>query len=359
MANNIKDLLGYVSLTGMINAVTPGLPDVLPPAFSNIKKSVVGDAGRYTQITGTRQTSKVTQRGSPARRRSLRNVAIRDAKLLTSFEEMVFDPIVFEALRQYDSYNKAELAGDEVTRQVMNFRMLFTNLRKTAIMMALANGALYIDDDDNLLPTSSGSAYTIDFGMSANNQNQLNGIITASWDNFSTDIPAQIRALQARALQLTGYPLRYAFYGSNIPSYLTQNNYVMDYLSRNPPMAKPYLDSAELPGLFGLTWVPAYEFFFEDNTNTNRVIVDADDVIFTPEPSADWWEILEGSNYVPTTLQIQSDAVAVMNSLKEVNGAYAYGVVIDNPVSVAMRAGDTFLPVIKVPNAVFQADVNI
>lgn len=356
MASNIQDLLGYVSLTGIINAQTPGLPDVLPPAFQNIKQNVIGDSGRYTQVTGTRQTARVVQYGSAARRRSLRNIAIRDAKLMHSYEELALDPIVFQALREFDNYNKAEIAGQEVTRQVMNFRMLFTNLRKTAIMQALSNGIIYIDDDNNLLPSSSGAQYSIDFGMSANNQDQLNGIITASWANFSTDIPGQIRALQARALQDTGYPLRYAFYGRNIPSYMTQNNYVQDYLSRNPSVAKPYLDTAELPGLFGLTWVPAYEFFFQDNTETNNTVVDADKVIFTPEPSQEWWEILEGSFPVPTTLNIQSDAVAAMRSLKEVNGAFAYGCVVDNPPSVVMRAGDTFLPVIKVPNAIYQAD---
>lgn len=359
MANNIRDLLGYVSLTGMINAQTPGLPDVLPPSFMNIKKSVIGDQGRYTQVTGSRRTARITQRGSPARRTALRNVATRDVKLINSFVELDFDPIVFEALRNYDNYNKMEMAGDEVARQAMNFRLESTNLRKTVIMQALANGIVYIDEDDNLLPSSSGALYSISFGMSANNQNQLNGIITAGWDSFSTNIPNQIEALKQRALQLTGYPIRYAFYGRNVPTYLTANNYVEPYLSRNVPMASPFLKNTEIPdGLMGLTWVPAYEFFFEDSTGTNNVVVGNDDVIFTPEPSQDWWEILEGSNWIPSSLgTVHSDGVAAMGSLREVNGMYAYGVVTDNPVGVAMRAGDTFMPVIKVPNAVFQGVV--
>lgn len=358
MANNIQDLLGYVSLTGMIQAQTVGLPDVLPKQFMSITKNVIGDSGRYTQVTGTRQTARVAAYGSPAQRRSLRNVAVRDAKLIHAFEEIDFDPIVFQALREYDSYNRAEMAGEEVTRQVLNFRTLFINLRKTAIMMALAKGIIYVDANGNLLPNSSGSFYSIDFGMQANNQNQLNGIISAGWDNFSTDIPLQLRNLKAQSLKDTGYPLKYAFYGKNIPSYLTQNNYVQDYLSRNHPKAEPYLDSGELPeGLFGFKWVPAYEFFYEDDTNTNNTIVGDDAVIFTPEPSSDWYEILEGSFWVPSSFNPYPDGVAALKSLKEVQGMFAYGVVKDNPVAVAMRSGDTFLPVIKVPNAVYQPTI--
>jgi hypothetical protein len=41
-----------------------------------------------------------------------------------------------------------------------------------------------------------------------------------------------------------------------------------------------------------------------------------------------------------------------------VSGMFAYAVVTADPLTIKMVAGDTFLPVIKVPTAVFQATVN-
>ena len=83
---------------------------------------------------------------------------------------------------------------------------------------------------------------------------------------------------------MTGYPLKYAFYGLNVPSYMTQNNYVIDYLARNPKFAQKFLEQAEIPdGLFGFTWVPVYTAFYEDASNTNQTFFSSDAVIFTPE----------------------------------------------------------------------------
>lgn len=357
--NNIQDLLGYTSLCGTINATTMGVPKVLPEKFYNTKRNVLCDSGRYTQVTGTRTTARIVQYGSPAQLRNLKNIAVRDAKLMHSFESIQFDPIVFQALREYDSYNLQQMAGEEVTRQVLNFKTNFENLRSTAFLQTLANGVIYYDSNNNLLPSSSNAFVTIDFGMQANNQNQLNGIISSTWANYATNIPLQIQNLKNQALKDTGYPLKYAFYGTSIPTYLSANNYVEPYLARNVPMAQPYLSDAELPAnLFGLTWVPVGSAFFEDADGTNQTVVGTNKVIFTPEPSGDWWEVLEGSYPVPTTFNVMADGVAAMRALKSMHGMFAYAAMNSvNPPGVTMYAGDTFLGVIKVPNAVYQATV--
>ena len=66
MAKDIRDLLGYVTLTGLIQATTPGVPKVLPERFSSIKKTTVLDQGRYTQVYGNRQTARLAQFGLAA-----------------------------------------------------------------------------------------------------------------------------------------------------------------------------------------------------------------------------------------------------------------------------------------------------
>lgn len=358
MAKTIEQLLGYVYLTGVIQRIKSGIPDFLPAPFASIKKQVLGNSGRYTRTFGTRRLATRAEYGAAARKRALLGVEVQDVKLIHTFEHIEMDPLTLQTLRAYDNYDVQKMGIDEVNRQQAEFKQVFDNLRLSLTYSMLSLGAIYFDSDGNLLPTSSGAQVTVDYGVSANNQNQLNGIITASWANANTDIPSQLRNLKNRSLQLTGYPLKYAFYGVNIPSYMTQNNYVLDYLSRNPNTAQKFLDQAELPdGLFGYTWVPVHGAFFEDSSGTNQTFFGGDKVVFTPEITQDVYELLEGSYQVPSSFNAVSNMSAALGSLKLVHGQFSYAVPIHNPPTAQMFFGDTVLPVWKVPNAIFQADV--
>lgn len=358
MAKSLNQLLGYVPLTGVIQKVKTGIPDLLPPAFARVTKRVVGNAGRYYQRTGTRAVAKRAEYGSPARRRQLKGLEVRDVKLAHFFEEIMLDPLLLQTLRNMENYEMQQMGQQEVDYQVAEFATYFDNIRLAMVYAMLSLGHIYFDGEGNLLPSSSGATLDVDFGMSANNLNQLNGIITASWANANTDIPAQLRALRTRATQLTGYPLKYAFYGVNVPTYLTQNNYVLDYLARTPKMAQAFLDTAEVPdGLFGFTWVPVYTAFYEDNDGTNRTFFGGDVVSFTPEINADVYDLIEGSYLVPSSFDAAANMAAALARLKSVYGKFGYAVPSHNPPTAVMYMGDTVLPVWKNPDTVFVADV--
>jgi hypothetical protein len=129
---------------------------------------------------------------------------------------------------------------------------------------------------------------------------------------------------------------------------------------RNAGDNTQYLSTADIPSpLLGLTWRPAYEAFFEDATGTLQSLVGDDQVVFTPEPSTDWIGWLEGTYPVPTSVgTVSVDAAdALRGSVTTAAGMFAYGVVNTDPVTVKMVAGDTFLPVLKVPKAIFIATV--
>lgn len=368
-AKTLEQILGYVALTGTIQATKTGIPDPLPEGFAGNIKGTVGDTGRYTQVTGQRQLARRVEYGAPAVAAPLKDVAQRDVKLLHTFEKIQIPVLVMAMLRNYTNYDLQKRGIDEVTRQAAAFKQKFVNLRTACRLMALHNGKLWFDSSGNLLPSSSGAFLTIDFGVPALNQGTL-GLNTstgpwgafgsgAKWDQATTDIPAMIRALKKYALALTGYPLKKVFYGENVPSYLAKNNYVHDYLMRHPQMNAKYLESAELPDLFGLQWVPAYESFFEDPDGVIRHIWGVDSCVFTPEPAGgEWWENMEGTYQVPTTLNVTGDTVATLNSFKEVQGMFGFGLPCFNPPSTFDSFyGDTFLPIIKNGSVVYQATV--
>lgn len=354
---SLEQLLGYTSLTGVIQAVKSGIPDNLPPAFFARPRRVEGNAGRYTQVRGSRAVASVAQYGSSAHKRALKGLEVKDVKLLHSYEHIEMEPLVLQTLRNYDNYDQQQLGVQEVDRQEAEFRVRFDNLRLTAVYSMLANGKIWVDVNGNVLPSSSNAHYTIDFGISANNMNQLNGLIGASWATATTNIPAQIIALRIRSAQLTGYPLKYAFYGSNIASYLTQNDYVKDYLSRNPTFAQRFLEQAEIPdGLFGLTWIPIYTSFYEDADGNLQSFFGADSVAFTPEIDATVYEFLEGTYFVPGSFAASANMGQAINSMQKVQGMFSYAVPIYNPPTVQLFAGDTFLALWKVVDALFISD---
>jgi hypothetical protein len=357
-ALTLEQVLGYVYLTGLIKNITTGIPDVLPAPFKTIVKKTLGIQGRYTRVQGTRATARLVQYGSPGVRRATKGIDSQDVKLLSSKETFFLNYLALQTLRNYTNYDLQARGLEEIERQQMEFRALFDNLRLAATYSMLANGKIWWDKDGNLLPSSSGAQETTDFLMNANNQTQLNGIISSSWKNFNTDIPGQLRALKQRAALLTGYPLKYAFYGINVPSYMTANNYVLDYLARSPVMRERYVDSAELPdGLFDFTWVPVYTAFYQDANGTNQTFFGGDTVVFTPEIDQSWYEMMEGTDGVPSTFAPAATMQAALATIKEVQGMYSYGVATANPVGAEMLTGDNFSPILKVPDAIYEANV--
>lgn len=358
MATTIRDLLGLVPLTKLVERVKSGIPDNLPAAFHRVNRKVVGNACRYTQVRGTRQTARFSMYGAAASLVEQGDIEEKDVKLLHAYSKIKMDPLIMQCLRNYTDYTLMERGKDEITRQSERHKRRHDNLRLASMYMMLGSGVIYYDGEGNLLPTSSGAKVTVDFAIPANNQGQLNGLISASWANANTDIPLQLRNLRFQAAKDTGYELKHAFYGLNVPSYLTQNNYVLDYLARNPQMARPYLDKGEIPdGLFGFSWTPIYTSFWEDSSNTNQSFFGADTVVFTPEIASDVYELVEGTYDVPTTYNPVADLIAANNSFQQMYGLCSWAQATADPPAIWQFAADTWCPLWLIPASVYQADV--
>lgn len=359
MTKALQEIVGYETLTGAILDTTMGIPFPFPESFRTAggPRKVVADKARFFASGGERRTAKYNAYGSPAHRFDLKKADEIPLTLLHSFAEMPINPLIFKALRAKESY-ELDSQLDHVKHQISSMAERFQNLRKAVIGMMLNAGVVYFDINGNLLPSSSSAHHTVDFNMSANNQSQLNSIISASWALNNTNIPLQLANLKKRAARLTGYPLKYAFYGENILTYFSANAYVEAYMARHEGMRGKFLETNELPdGLFGLMWKPAYEVFYEDADGTNQDIWGADDVTFCPEPAPYWYEFVEGSYEVPSSVNIVGDPESVMSQMKTVHGMFGFGVASFNPPSVQSFYGDTFLSNLKNPNCLYQADV--
>jgi hypothetical protein len=363
MAGTLQSVLAGRVLTGGIQAIKPGLPEVgLPPGLVNPPTAPVGnpatggDYGVYRKVEGTRKTAKQAHRASPSRARTMSGVTEVPVKLISSSEHIEIKAETLMCLEN-DRGEIQKLGEDEVKRQVAECKQLQLNLRYASTASAFAIGHIYYDADGDLLHSSSNAVIDVDMAIPANNINQLNGIIDVSWANSAAGVVKQIGNLKKQSMIDTGYALKHALYGSNIVNAILNNSQLVDLINANPAYQTAFA-SGEVPaGFLGFTWWPAYNFFFEDDDGTNRTIFDAEEVCFIPDIGPEWFEVLEGGTPVPSTFGIESDLSAMMRSCTIARGMYAYAVGTVDPVAGKMVYGDCFLPVIKVPGAVYRATV--
>jgi len=367
---SIEQILGYVTLSEMIETIANGVPDPLPPEFTLEGEEVIGDATRYIKATGTRAVPHLVQYGAPPVRRALRPLSSTDVKLLSVAEEQPIDALTMSRLRSPNSYER-DTGYKEVLANVERFGTLFGNFEIATRLLTLANGRLGFDSSGNLLPDSSysGAAEQVSMGINASNQGQLPytgvNIATAPWNLNATDIPLQIRNLRKRAVQQTGVKLTHAIYGVNIPSYITQNDFCVDYMARNPIMQAEFLRTGEVPaGFCDLIWVPAYEAFWDTDdlgAATSHQAIWGDDLcVFTPDPALrglqQWWACAKGSTVVPTSLSIATNAMTALDDTVLKFGRYGYGTINPYGPGVGLKTvmGDVFLYYLKNADAIYQ-----
>jgi len=359
MAFSLEQILGFVPLTAAVERVKSGVPRKLPPEFykRNPGDQVLGNKARLIQYVGTRKNARIAPYGSPPRQIVQLPRESLDVILLHTIENLPLTQELFLQLRELDSYVVQKMAADEIAYQATGAMTRQTNLESSSIHVMLANGSLWFDSDNNLLATSTGAALTIDYGVPANNKNQLNGTISASWVSPSTNIPLHIQNVKQAGINLTGYPITKALYGRNVMGYLLGNSLVQQYMKYNTPQAEFWLKSGQIPpGLFGLEWIPMQDTFFEDINGNVTEIFGHDQVTFTPDITPMTYGIYEGSYPVPKTLMIAQDVEAMLGNYEVKYGPFGF-CMMNPPAQIIGVYGDTFLPRLKVPSAFFFATV--
>ncbi len=359
MPNGLQRFLGQTYLMGLVEDVRTGIPKILPEKFWTLKTATKGDSGEYTRYSGTRQLLPRVEYGAPPVRVKLEAIGTFQVKLAHFNAEIQLRPQDYINLRKYDSREFMNKGKDEVDRQAALFMQKRDNTKVAMVHSMLSQGTISFDGAGNLLPTTSGAALTIDYGVGANNRNQLNSVISATWATTSTNIPKDIENLQIRSLQQTGRPITTAAYGVNLPGYLAKSDFTKTWLERNPMMNDEWLKGSNVipNGLFGLNWIPGGRTFFQDQDNTVQTWFGADQVTFFPDLDSEIYEYMEGTIDVPTSTQVFEDISSVWNSFAERLGDFMYALPVMKPITAELIAGSTFLPIWKVPDCLYIADV--
>jgi len=334
MAVNLNELIGFTPVIGpLVERIKTGLPtDWLPPAFTRVTKRVSGDTGEYRRVDGTRETARRVARGSPAIRLGQKGVTKVAVTAISTFHDIMHEQDTLEMLFSDNSDVRSE-GKDEVVRQTGTFYQQIRNLRLSAVASALSQGTINFDVNGNLLPSTTSAAVSI-------------------------DIVSQLTKVRQQIAKLCGYIVTDIFYGANIPKYIAKNNNFANIIKGNANVANEVKQGIIPAGTGGFTWHPATDAFYKDSDGDLNTWFGDDTVVFVPKVERSWWQYIEGSNLIPTSLgQVSADAAAEARNLKKIFGFFSYATLTHNPVGVQHLAGDTFLPIIAAPYAVAIGDV--
>ena len=363
MPQSIEQILAAKNLTGIITDVVGGVPDdLIPPEYLRDSTPVAGDYGTYQRVSATRKLAKTTAYGSKARNANTVGIGETPIKLLHTFEEWSHKPQTMMNLMAEGNEARQNMGAQTVARKAAEFGRRFQNFRLGCMYSAFARGKISVDRDGELQLTDQAATggVDVDFDVPADHKDQFGGLVT-DWSNAATKIVTQMKKIKKQARKDTGLPVSTALYGEDLPDYFLTNTQTKELINRSPALRDSFAqaDRGEIPnGFLGLNWSPVDQAFYEKEDGTQTDFFGGDALILLPDADRGWWEWLEGSYPVPTTVgTIFNDASAALSSFREVNGVFSFASVAHNPPSLTQYMGDTVIPVLKNGSAIWIGDV--
>lgn len=364
---NVQEILGFAPLTKQLKLVKSAVPNPFPAELYNVAPDnrIIGDRAKFTTTTGERHTSILTAYGSVGRARKLRDIGDSAVRLLHTHETISIELTMMESLRAFEEYAQNE-GLDWLKYQIAEAGHRSQNTRVTMLASVLHYGQIYQDAQGNLLPSSSGAVETFDFNVPAANKNQFTGTIAQiviPWSNANANIPLDIKNIKVYQQQKTGLEVTTALYGRNLPTYMSQNSFVIEYLARQDDMRGQLLRDNTIPsGLFGIkNWIPVDTSFFEDQNDVLQEMWNADLVTWMPdikqEDNMDWWGCWEGSYPVPTRLNVMQNFTDPYANHKRVFGMASWAMPRLDLPSYDVHFVDTFLIGPRNPNVLMPSIV--
>lgn len=243
-----------------------------------------------------------------------------------------------------------------IDRQKQYMMMRVANMIEFQTAAMLRGSYTFDQEGDELRQGFTGGGTTIDYLIPANNKNQLNGIIGASWATNTTDIPGDIMAINQASNDLTGMGIEHAVLNSTTWQYVINNLKVQAQAgTANTPFQSytktgPGAYAATLRSTPNLMWhIIDYSLNIWNGSAfaDTRLIAD-DQVSFFPEPDSSWVQYMNGGEVV-------TEGPRGVSGFR--HGYYGYGYESWDPSGWNLCQVHNGFPIAYIPGAIFTADV--
>lgn len=300
---------------------------------------------------------------------SLSPVGRRSATLFRSFEKFrLLEDEIFRMTpmgRGWDS--PLDIRGETYVRaQQRNFIQRFRNLREYQIVQMFKGGLGQLVDGDDVICVAKGAGtFDVDFGIPVEHVSpgatvDYHGIFGHAWQTITTDVPGELMAMNAKAEELHGYPIRHVWLNSKTAMYVLNNtpmqtlagsaNSVFQRFQPDGPPSVEGIPSTEfvivLRGLPHLTF-HVYDAGLNVNGTFTKFFPD-DYALFLPDPSPDIFAYREGSEIIRRN---------VVDSGFEGFGFNMWATPVIDPAGFEQKALQIGLPIPYIPNAILYMKV--
>jgi hypothetical protein len=365
MARSLQDVLGMVSLTTFIETVKPTIPRLPFGALygedASFNFSVNGEQGTYVKEVGRRLGARTSNPGAKSTSVSeYANRVEQPVTLLRAFENQPLNPTTFKAVMENPN-SVSDRALRLLQKDVAQFYSRFPIAVTNSVHSMLANsGIIYRNSAGQILPSSSGAAtgLNVDYGVPTGRKGAtLGGLIAASWATASTDIVRHLMNIQALQARDGKPPITTCLYGAAVPGYISANTNAKEWINGNQGLAAGSWRGTIPQGFGGIqNWIPVHTYYMSNvnettGAETQTALFGENYLAFLPDPTPDYYNFYRGSQDIATTTGVV--AGNGISGVRSAEGAFAYGKVLDDPARIVLYGGDTWLPVLADPDAVF------
>lgn len=354
MPAQIREILDPRVMRASYQQVATDRPTPLTDTFFSGPDTVDDNEFRFFYDPADNTPAPLNRHGAQARELAIGTGKERFMSLFSVFNSIVFPMHLYTALREPDSPSLQQKGRTEVARINKKFAARHRLLKELIIAKSLATGVVYADANGKVLETSSGADIAADLGVPANNQGNLNGLITALFSAEDTDIPSILESIVDQANQnQVPVPTDIWVHQINL-KYLRNNDYFADWAVENPDYSARVLRGEALTDLWGFNW-HFLTGYYTASDGTQKPIIPKTKAILTPPPGDSWKTAVNGPTIVPTQFGPASDAESALDLTELVYGEYAFASVEPNPTRVTGFMGDNFGFGFAEPGAVWQA----
>lgn len=323
-------------------------------------KNYTGDRFEFAYREAMKQPAPASLRGQPARILQPTGLSPRQVYMLHAFNEVSLSLDALQMIRRPSDLTTQEKGREEIVRQMEDFGARHHVFRAVCLAKTLADGVIHFGPDGQVLESSSGATYSVDFGVPDSHKSQLDpgsgNIIDIAWDDPDARILDHLDAIRIQAEEENAEEPRHLWLHHSAKRWLRQNLQVQEYVSGASEAVDRVLRGTIVEDFNGWTW----HFFsgtYRSATGTLVPYIPRTKVVITPDIGP-WLRAVNGSELLTGFEGIRSSVDGALQDVTEVFGDFAYVKLLDNPTKLVLRMGTNFVYAFANPNAVWMPTVD-
>lgn len=328
--------------------------------YSGQMKEYTGDRFEFAYREAMKQPAPANFRGQPARLLQPTGATERRVYMLHAFNEVGLSMDSLQMIRRPGDETLQRKGRDEIVRQMEDFGARHHIFRAVCLAKTLSAGVIHFGPNGEVLESSSGATYSVDFGVPASHKAQLDpgsgDLIDVPWDDPSAKILDQLDAIRIQAEEENAEEPRHVWMHHAAKRWLRDNEQIQSYVSGSPEAVDRVLRGTVIEDLGGWNW-----HFFSGSYQA----ADGSSVPYLPRPQAvltpdlgPWLRAANGSELITSFEGIRSSVDGALEEVTEVFGDFAYVKLVDNPTKLVLRMGTNFVYAFANPNAVWMPTVD-